>query len=69
LFEIAPQAGVELREATLGARDLLESDEAFVTSSLKELAPIRRVDERALRSCPGPVTQRLLAAFRALTRR
>lgn len=69
LLEVAPGAGVEMREATLRAQDLFDADEAFVTSTLKELAPIRRVDERAIRTCPGPITQRLLAAFRAFTRR
>ncbi|HET7295396.1 MAG TPA: aminotransferase class IV [Vicinamibacteria bacterium] len=65
LFELAPGAGVPLREKTLFAEDLFDADEAFVTSTLKELAPIRAVDQRSLRRCPGPVTQKLLAAFRA----
>jgi branched-chain amino acid aminotransferase len=69
LFEIAPRAGVMLREQTLRASDLLDADEAFLTSTLKELAPIRRVDGHAIRTCPGEVTLKLLAAFRAFARR
>jgi len=69
LFELAPAAGVPLREEALRAGDLLAADEAFITSTLKELAPIRRVDEHAIRACPGPITQRLLAAFRAFAQR
>ncbi len=69
LFEVAQETGVPMREATLRAQDLLDSDEAFITSTLKELAPVRRVDGHAIRSCPGPLTQRLLRAFRAYARR
>lgn len=69
LFEVAAAAGVLVREETLRPADLLEADEAFITSTLKELAPIRRVDDHALRTCPGPVTRTLLAAFRAYARR
>ena len=65
LFELAPGAGVPMREATLHAHDLLEADEAFITSTLKELAPIQTVDGRPIRSCPGPITRKLLSAFRA----
>ncbi len=69
LFEIARDVGVPMREATLRAEDLFQADEAFLTSSLKEVAPIRRVDGQSLKQCPGPVTRRLLEAFRAATRR
>ncbi len=64
LFELAPGAGVPMREAMLSAADLFDADEAFVTSSLKELAPIRTVDGHAIRTCPGPITRKLLSAFR-----
>jgi branched-chain amino acid aminotransferase len=68
LFEIAGELGVPMREARLRAEDLLGADEAFLTSTLKELAPIRRVDAHALRRCPGPVTVKLLEAFRGAAR-
>jgi branched-chain amino acid aminotransferase len=65
LFELAPGAGIPMREATLAAADLLDADEAFITSSLKELAPVRTVGDRVIRTCPGPVTRKLLAAYRS----
>ena len=64
LFELAAPAGVRMREKSLMAADLFDADEAFVTSSLKELGPIRSVNGRAIRTCPGPVTRTLLAAYR-----
>ena len=66
LFEVAEAAGVPMREAVLRDRNLLEADEAFLTSTTRELVPIVRVDDRAIGDGrPGPVTRALLAAFRA----
>jgi branched-chain amino acid aminotransferase len=56
---------VPAREQTLGAEDLLGADEAFVTSSTREVVPIRRVDGRVIgEGRPGPVVRRLIPAFR-----
>jgi branched-chain amino acid aminotransferase len=65
LFEIGPSIGVSVREAILRDEDLLGADEAFLTSSTREVVPITRVDETTIaRGVPGPVTQTLLAGFR-----
>jgi branched-chain amino acid aminotransferase len=65
LLELAPQAGIKAEERVLHPPDLYGADEAFMTSTLKEAAPIRTVDGRPLGSGrAGPVTRRLLAAFR-----
>jgi branched-chain amino acid aminotransferase len=65
LIERARALGIEVREATVRVPELLEADEAFITSSLKELAPIRAIDGRPVGDGrPGPVTLRLLADFR-----
>jgi branched-chain amino acid aminotransferase len=65
LFEIAGDAGRPIREQTLVAGDLFAADEAFFTSTLKELAPIRTIDGRIVGSGrPGPVTRALLSAYR-----
>jgi branched-chain amino acid aminotransferase len=66
LLELAPAAGVTMREQALRLPDLLGADEAFITSTLKELAPIARVDGRSVGSGrPGPLTACLLKAYRA----
>jgi branched-chain amino acid aminotransferase len=69
LFEIARGAGLPVEERVLHADDLLKADEAFITSTLKELAPIRRVDAQAMPQAPGPVTRRLLELYRAYAAR
>jgi branched-subunit amino acid aminotransferase/4-amino-4-deoxychorismate lyase len=46
-------------------KDLLAADEAFITSTLKEVMPIATIDGRPVGSGrPGPVTLRLLRAIR-----
>ena len=50
-------------------KDLLDADEVFITSTLKEVVPVATVDGRPVgRGRPGPVTQRLLAAYREYAR-
>jgi branched-chain amino acid aminotransferase len=69
LFEIGPRAGVDVREATLRDDDLYGADEAFLTGTTREIVPITTVDDRTIGTGrPGPVTLRLLDAFRQSTR-
>jgi branched-chain amino acid aminotransferase len=65
VLELASCLGLEAREATLQPADLAGAEEAFITSSLREIAPLRAIDGRPVGSgLPGPITLRLLGAFR-----
>jgi branched-chain amino acid aminotransferase len=65
LFEIAARHGIAFREAKLRAADLLAADEVFLTSSLKEVMPVKRIGDHVIGSGrPGPSTKRLLALYR-----
>ena len=65
LFELGPSQGVPVRDAVLRDQDLLGADEAFLTSTTRELVPIVRVDDRVIGDGkPGPITRKLLQAFR-----
>jgi branched-chain amino acid aminotransferase len=67
VFEIGRAGGVAVREETLLDDDLFGADEAFLTSTTRELVPIVMVGDRAIGSGrPGPVTGALLAAYRRL---
>jgi branched-subunit amino acid aminotransferase/4-amino-4-deoxychorismate lyase len=49
--------------------DLFDADEAFLTSTTREVVPIVAVNERAIdNGKPGAVTPKLLNAFRDLAR-
>jgi branched-chain amino acid aminotransferase len=65
LLEMAPEIGIAAREQVLRDEDLFAADEAFLSSSIKEIVPIVRVDDRAIGAgTPGPITRRLLDEFR-----
>lgn len=65
LLQIGPAIGIPTREEVLRQEDLSAADEAFLTSTLKEVMPIRSVDGRAIGDGkPGPVSLRLLQALR-----
>ncbi len=65
LFEVGVEAGIEVREAVLRDADLFGADEAFLTSTTREVTPIVRVDDKMIGAgVPGPVTLTLLARYR-----
>jgi branched-chain amino acid aminotransferase len=65
VIEAAATEGVPLRETLLFPPDLYRADEAFITSTLREMIPVVRADGLVLGTGePGPLTRRLHAAFR-----
>jgi branched-chain amino acid aminotransferase len=65
VFEVGRAIGVTVREAVLREGDLLGADEAFLTSTTRELVPIVRVDDKLIAAGkPGPITAKLLETFR-----
>ena len=65
-LEIAAKTGAPCEERVLYPEDLRTADEAFLTSSLKEIAPVTTLDGATVGDGrPGPVTRALLAAYRA----
>ena len=66
VLELLAGMGVPLREEPLHLDDLLGADEAFLTSTTREVVPVSSVDEQRIGSgAPGPLTRRLIGAFRA----
>lgn len=65
VLEVGRRLGLPLREEPVPAEALRAADEAFLTSSTREVMPIRTVDGQPVGTGkPGPLTRRLLAAFR-----
>ncbi len=66
LHEVGVDAGIAIEDSVLHEDDLYGADEAFLTSTTREIVPIVRVDDRVIGSgAPGPVTLKLLQAFRS----
>ena len=53
----------DAEEADLPLSVLREADEVFLTSSLRDIQPVTRVDDRELPGTPGPVTAALAVVF------
>jgi branched-chain amino acid aminotransferase len=69
IFEIGAAAGVPVREAVLKVDDLVGADEAFITSTTRELTPVVKVDDLVIGTGrPGPISLKLLRAFQARAR-
>jgi branched-chain amino acid aminotransferase len=66
---LARELGLDVEERPLSLDELFELDELFISSSIRELVPVVRVDGRAIAAgVPGPLAQRLLGAFRERAR-
>ena len=69
LFEVGADNGIPVTEQVLRDSDLLGADEAFLTSTTREIVPIVQVDDQRIGSgAPGAITQSLLDSFRRRAR-
>jgi branched-chain amino acid aminotransferase len=65
VIELAAGLGIVCHERELLPDDLLGADEVFLTSSIRELVPVVRVEQaRIADGAPGPVFAALLDAYR-----
>jgi branched-chain amino acid aminotransferase len=66
VLEICARDGRPCREEAFGPDDLRGADEVFLTSTLKQVMPVGRVDGRPVGGgTAGPTTLALLGAYRA----
>jgi branched-chain amino acid aminotransferase len=69
VLELCAEHGIPAEETTLAPAALGEADEAFVTSSTREVQPIARADDRTLPAAPGPTTEKIAGLFTELVAR
>ena len=68
-MQLATEAGHQVREDMLNRFDVYTADEAFLTGSASEIAPIRSYDGRSIGAGrAGPITKDLMARFKKLAR-
>jgi len=68
-LELARGLGLTVREESTLVSALRGASEAFLTSTTRDLQPIGKVDDHPLPAAPGPVTTRLLAAWKEMIAR
>ncbi|HET9368431.1 MAG TPA: branched-chain-amino-acid transaminase [Candidatus Udaeobacter sp.] len=69
VFEIAAELGVKVRETDITRHDVFVADECFLTGTAAEIVPVVKADGRSIgNGKPGPITARIIARFRQVTR-
>ena len=69
VFEIAAELTVKITEADITRHDVFIADECFLTGTAAEIIPVIKADGRPIgNGKPGPITARMIARFRELTR-
>ncbi|MCE8423000.1 MAG: branched-chain-amino-acid transaminase [Candidatus Methanoperedens sp.] len=69
-IELALKEDIPVAEINMGFFDLYTADEVFVTGTAAEIAPVTKIDGRAIGDGkPGKITKKLMAAFLELTKR
>jgi branched-chain amino acid aminotransferase len=66
VLEICEREGIPMVEEAIPMEALATAQEAFLTSSTREVQAIGSIDGRALPDAPGALTRRLAAAFSKL---
>jgi branched-chain amino acid aminotransferase len=66
VLELAEKLGIDAMETDRPVDAIATADEAFLSSTTREVQAIAHVDGTALPLAPGPVTERLAEAFVAL---
>jgi len=69
VFEIAAELTVKIAEADITRHDVFIADECFLTGTAAEIIPVIKADGRPIgNGKSGPITARMIARFRELTR-
>lgn len=66
ILELAATVEIPCSERPLAPYDLYTADECFLTGTAAELIPVREIDGRPVRLCPGPAFTKLSSGFRQL---
>jgi branched-chain amino acid aminotransferase len=70
VLELARAEGIAVAERAIGLHEVRAAKEAFLTSSLRGIAPLVRLAGKPIgRAVPGELTRRLAAAYQALVDR
>jgi len=70
VMELCAEVGIPCREQTLFPADLYAADECFLTGTAAEVIPVTKIDGKPIATATaGPITQRLIKAFKEFIRK
>ena len=65
VIDIANNEGISVKKGFYWRQDLENADECFITSTLKEVMPVRQIDDKEIGAiCPGIITQKIMHIFK-----
>lgn len=64
VIHLAEKEGFDVCEKVVMPEDLLKADEVFITSTLKEIMPVKKIEKTKIKQAPGPVAKKLLEIYR-----
>ncbi len=68
VMQLAEKMGIKVVEKDLSLFDIYAAEEAFLTGTAAEIAPVTRLDMREIGDGkPGPLTKQLMAAYKETT--
>lgn len=66
VLDMAREAGIPTRLASINVNELLAAQEVFLTNSIMQIMPVARIEQHEVsQTAPGPITQELMARYRA----
>src|SRR6202043_3432970 len=69
VFEIAAELGIKITDTDITRHDVFIADECFLTGTAAEIIPVAKADGRVIgNGKPGPISTRMIARFREMTR-
>jgi branched-chain amino acid aminotransferase len=69
VLELAAELSLPVHETQLHPHDMYGADEVFITSTVREIVPVVKVDDLQVGGGkPGPISKQLLAAYREKAR-
>jgi branched-chain amino acid aminotransferase len=63
VMQLGREVGLVVVEKSLAPYDLYTADECLLSGTGAELIPVREIEGRAVKACPGPIFRRLSQAF------
>ena len=66
IIELAEKAGIKVQQRDIEVPELLQADEAWVSSSSREISPVTQINDKIVSSGTiGPVTKAIHSAFQS----
>jgi D-alanine transaminase len=67
VLQLAREGGIPAEERDIPGEELTQAEEAFITSTFREILPVTSIDGRPVgNGLPGPLTRSLYAAYQAV---